>query len=350
MREIIPDLLRWHRQGIPAAIATVIKTWGSAPRPAGSRMAIAANQAFTGSVSGGCVEAAVVAEAQNVIQTGRPKRLEFGVSDDTAWSVGLTCGGKLEVFIEPFDDRALLETCQHRLAAGEVLVLATVTRGEPALPGRHLLLTRDGACQGSLTDAGLIAFVRQAAPPFFQRENCALLPFRDGELFLETCLPPPKLIIVGAVHLAVPLAHLARTLDFRVILLDPRSQFATAERFPHVDQIVRGWPEQALAEIGIDAGTCVVVLTHDPKLDDPAIITALRHHPAYLGVLGSRKTHEKRVRRLREAGVPEEQLQRIHAPIGLNLGALTPAEIAVSIMAEIIAQRRLTPAAGMMRP
>lgn len=247
-------------------------------------------------------------------------------------------------------DKALLETCQNRLAAGEVLVLATVTRGEAALLGRHALLTRSGECQGSLTDPEVIAFVRQAALPFFERENCELLQFRGLELFLETCMPPPKLIIVGAVHIAVPLVHLAHTLDFRVILVDPRSQFATAERFPHVDQIVRGWPEPALTEIGIDANTCVVVLTHDPKLDDPAVITALRYQPAYLGVLGSRKTHEKRLRRLREAGVPEEQLSRVHAPIGLNIGAATPAEIAVSIMAEIIARRRLAPAAEAKAP
>ncbi len=247
-------------------------------------------------------------------------------------------------------DKAFLETCQNRLAAGEVLVLATVTRGEAAVLGRHALLARSGECHGTLTDPEVIAFVRQAALPFFERENCELVQFRDLELFLETCLPPPKLIIIGAVHIAVPLAHLARTLDFRVILVDPRSQFATAERFPHVDQIVRGWPEPALAEIGIDASTCVVVLSHDPKLDDPAVITALRHQPAYLGVLGSRKTHEKRLRRLREAGVPEEQLSRMHAPIGLNLGAVTPAEIAVSIMAEIIAQRRLVPAAATPAP
>lgn len=237
-------------------------------------------------------------------------------------------------------DRKFLETLRAKLEANEPVVMATVVRGASALLGKHLLVMRAGDSAGDLDDADLISSIRQAAPTFFEREQSAVLPFGEAEVFIEACFPPPKLIIVGAVHIAVPLVHLAKTLGFNVILVDPRGAFASDERFPHVDQLVRQWPEQALAEIGIDPSTCIVILTHDPKLDDPAVKTALQHRPAYIGVLGSRKTHEKRRQRLLDQGVSEEQLQRVHAPIGLDIGAATPAEIAVSIMAEIVAQRR----------
>lgn len=340
MHDILPSLLKWQAQGLSAAIATVVKTWGSSPRPAGSRMAIAASGEFAGSVSGGCVETAVIEEAMNVMKTGAPKLLQFGVADETAWSVGLTCGGKIEVFLEPFYDKKFFEPLRVNLAGKEPVVMATVIRGASTLPGRHLLVSRAGTIAGDLENTELISSIQQAAPAFLEREHTTVLTFGETEIFVESCFPPPKLIIVGAVHIAVPLAHIAKTLDFNVILVDPRGAFASAARFPHVDQLVRKWPEEALAEIGIDAGACIVILSHDPKLDDPAVKTALQHHPAYIGVLGSRKTHEKRFQRLLAEGVTEEQLRRVHAPIGLNIGAATPAEITVSIMAEIVAQRR----------
>lgn len=238
----------------------------------------------------------------------------------------------------------ILHALAQHLEAKTPVVLATVTRGAPALLGRYLLVTRAGDISGDLDHDELIASVKQAAPAFFEHEHSAVLTFGETEIFVESCFPPPKLIIVGAVHIAAPLAHIAKTLDFNVILIDPRAAFATTERFPHVDQLVHKWPEEALIELGVDASTCIVILTHDPKLDDPAVKTALQHRPAYIGVLGSRKTHEKRFQRLLAAGVTEEQLRRVHAPIGLDIGASTPAEVAVSIMAEIVAQQRLASA------
>ncbi len=340
MHDILATLLNWQARGCSAAIATVVKTWGSSPRPAGSRMAIAANGEFAGSVSGGCVETAVIEAAMNVMKTGAPKLLPFGVTDETAWSVGLTCGGKIEVLVEPFWDGKFFETLRASLEAKEPVIMAKVIRGASTLFGRHALITRAGDISSDLDNLDLISAIKQAAPAFFEREHCAVLTFGETEIFVESCFPPSKLIIVGAVHIAAPLAHIAKTLDFNVILIDPRGAFASPERFPHVDQLVRKWPDEALTEIGIDAGASIVILSHDPKLDDPAVKTALQHRPAYIGVLGSRKTHEKRFQRLLAQGVNEEQLRRVHAPIGLDIGAATPAEIAISIMAEIIARRR----------
>lgn len=340
MHDILATLLNWQARGHSAALATVVKTWGSSPRPAGSRMAIAANGEFTGSVSGGCVESAVIEAAMNVMKTGAPKLLAFGVTDETAWSVGLTCGGKIEVLVEPFWEGKFFEILRANLEAKEPVIMAKVIRGASTLIGRHALITRAGDVSSDLDSLDLISAIKQAAPAFFEREHSAVVTFGETEIFVESCFPPPKLIIVGAVHIAVPLADIAKTLDFNVILIDPRGAFASPERFPRVDQLVRKWPDEALTETGIDAGASIVILSHDPKLDDPAVKTALQHRAAYIGVLGSRKTHEKRLQRLLAQGVSEEQLRRVHAPIGLDIGAATPAEIAISIMAEIIARRR----------
>lgn len=226
------------------------------------------------------------------------------------------------------------------IASGEPVILATIIRGAEHEIGRHLLLQRDGSIHGDHTDAAFVACVQAQAAALFGQESSKTIKEGTREIFLESYFPPPKLIIVGAVHVAIPLVTFAQALGYKVILVDPRQAFATAERFPEVDGLIQRWPEEALAEIGIDASTCLAVLTHDPKFDDPAIKYALQFTPAYLGVLGSRKTHEKRLQRLKADGLTEQQLARLHAPIGLDLEARTPAEIALSIMAEIIAVRR----------
>ncbi|NUO83138.1 XdhC family protein [candidate division KSB1 bacterium] len=231
---------------------------------------------------------------------------------------------------------SLLETVQQNIPA----VLATLTRGAEHEIGAQLLFRNDGSVLGDTGDASLVARAQAHAQKMFGHERTETVRVGAREIFLESYCPPPKLIIVGAVHIAIPLVTFAKELGYKVILVDPRRAFATPERFPHVNELVTRWPEAALAEIGIDASTCLVVLTHDPKLDDPAVTIALQHAPAYLGVLGSRKTHEKRLQRLREQGLSEAQLARLHAPIGMAIGAHTPAEIALSIMAEITAVRR----------
>lgn len=236
--------------------------------------------------------------------------------------------------------RTIADFLFEAIATGEPVVLATIIRGAENEIGRQLLVRRDGNAQGDWEDATLVTLAQQEAMALFAREGGMTWRAGEREIFCESYFPPAKLIIVGAVHVAIPLVHFAKELGYQVILVDPRQTFATAARFPHVDALVRRWPDEALAEIGIDANTAVVILTHDPKLDDPAIKYALSQTPAYVGVLGSRKTHEKRVLRLKHDGLTDEQLARLHAPIGLDIGGQTPAEIAVSIMAEIIAVRR----------
>jgi xanthine dehydrogenase accessory factor len=226
------------------------------------------------------------------------------------------------------------------IQTGEPVVFATVIRGAEDELGRHLLIRRDGSVQGDFDDPALFVDMQMQTPHLFDQEATEIFRGGEREIFIESYFPPPKLIIVGAVHIAIPLVAFAKALDYKVILIDPRQTFATADRFPNVDALIRKWPDEALAEAGIDASTCIVVLTHDPKFDDPAIKFALQHAPAYIGVLGSRKTHEKRLHRLKKDGLTDEQLARLHAPVGLDIGSSTPAEIALSIMAEIVAVRR----------
>jgi len=234
----------------------------------------------------------------------------------------------------------IFEGLGDAIKTGEPVVLATIIRGTENEIGRHWLIRREGGAEGDLEDAALAARIKEEARPLLGQEGSATLHEGEREIFLESYFPPLKLVIVGAVHVAIPLVTFAKELGYKVILVDPRQTFATASRFPHVDALVRKWPDEALAEIGVDASTCIVILTHDPKLDDPAIKYALQFSPAYIGVLGSRKTQEKRLQRLQQDGLSEAQLAQLHAPIGLDIEARTPAEIALSIMAEIVAVRR----------
>jgi xanthine dehydrogenase accessory factor len=353
MRDLIPNLLRWRERGDQIALATVTKTWGSSPRPAGAKMAVTASGEFAGSVSGGCVETAVIEEAKKVLAAGEPKLLRFGVSDEQAWSVGLTCGGSIEVFVERIPPASPGQTALlgrdftkewlQALAKAEPIAVATILRGETRSLGRHMMLGAEGTIHNEFEDANLTGLVRERAASFLTREHTEIVTSGENEVFVESIFPAPKLVIIGAVHVAIPLITLAKTLDYQVVLVDPRGAFATDERFPHVDRLVRQWPDEALQEIGIDASTCLVILTHDAKLDDPALKFALQKQPAYLGVLGSKRTHEKRIKRLKVEGISDEQLARVHAPVGLEIGASTPAEIALSIMAEIVARRRREP-------
>ena len=320
----IPEAaLAWHRAGQGAALATVIETWGSAPRQPGSQLAISGAGEMVGSVSGGCVEGAVVTEALDALADRRARTLTFGVSDETAFAAGLACGGTIRVLVEPVGDgpealpEALLAGLVAARAAPRAVALVTQT------DGWHRLLVAAGA------DPAVDARLRS------DRSGVE----EDGR-FIAVHNPPLRLIVVGAVHIAQPLLTIARACGFACTLIDPRGAFGSKARFPN-ETILDDWPDEALTALAPDARTAIVTLTHDPKLDDPAIRTALRSGAFYLGCLGSKKTHAKRVDRLTAEGFAPEDIARIHAPVGLDIGARTPAEIAVSVMAQIIACLRL---------
>lgn len=319
----IPEIaLSWHREGRGAALATVVETWGSAPRQAGSQLAISGEGQIMGSVSGGCVEGAVVTEALDALSDGEPRLLTFGVSDETAFSVGLACGGTIRVLVEPVGaggnrlPEAMLETIVS--ARRDRRALAYTLRAEAW--GRQIL----SPGQDSAVDLR------------FRSDKSGME--EDGR-FVAIHNPPLRLIVVGAVHIAQPLMTMARACGYDPVLIDPRAAFGSAERFPG-ETIVEDWPDEALSALAPDPRTAIVTLTHDSKLDDPAIRVALSSDCFYLGCLGSVRTHAKRVERLQDAGFTADQIARIHAPVGLDLGAKTPAEIAVSIMAQITQRLR----------
>ncbi len=313
----IPEIaLEWHRAGKGAVLATVVQTWGSAPRPVGSQLAISGEGEIAGSVSGGCVEGAVVVEAMDALDDGRSRILEFGVSDDEAFAVGLACGGTIRVMVEPVG----AQMPEDLLAE---LVAARAERRAMAY------LVDTSVWQRRLADASDPKFGAAIAERFRSDKSG----FED-EVFLAIHNPPLRMTVVGAVHIAQPLMVMARLAGYDAVLIDPREAFGSAARFPG-ETILHDWPDEALAARGLDARTAVVTLTHDPKLDDPAIVAALKSDVFYLGSLGSTRTHAKRVARLTEQGFSEADIARIHAPVGLDIGAKSPSEIAIAVMAEI---------------
>jgi xanthine dehydrogenase accessory factor len=314
----IPEAaLDWHRAGKGAALATVIETWGSAPRQAGSQLAISGAGEMLGSVSGGCVEGAVITEALDALADRKSRILTFGVSDETAFAAGLACGGTIRVLVEPVGEgaEALPETMLAEVVAARATPRALAVATSPASWTRSLVAPG----QDPATDAR------------FKSDRSGME--EDGR-FIAIHNPPLRLIVVGAVHIAQPLLQIARTCGYAPTLIDPRAAFGSADRFPG-EVILDDWPDEALATLAPDARTAIVTLTHDPKLDDPAIRYALTSPAFYLGCLGSSRTHAKRVDRLVAAGFTPEQIAKIHAPVGLDLKAKTPAEIAISVMAQI---------------
>jgi xanthine dehydrogenase accessory factor len=302
--------LAWHRVGKGAALATVVETWGSAPRRVGSQLAISGEGEIAGSVSGGCVEGAVVAEALDAIEAGTPVMLEYGVSDDDAFAVGLACGGTIRVLVEPVGS-----------VLPENLLADLVLAREGRLPVAYVT--------GMQTDRRL---EREGHEARFRMDRSGF--DEDGETFIAVHNPPLRLIVVGAVHIAQALVPMARIAGYDPLLVDPRESFASETRFPG-ETVLHDWPDEGLRALGLDARTALVLLTHDPKLDDPALIEALRSDVFYIGALGSTRTHASRVARLEAAGITQDEIARIHAPIGLDIGAAGPAEIAVSILAEM---------------
>jgi xanthine dehydrogenase accessory factor len=328
---VLAKALDWQAEGRQVALATVIQTWGSAPQPLGSQLLIDADGNFLGSVSGGCVEAEVITEAADVIASGTPRALEFGVEDSRAWSVGLACGGAIRIFVEPLlpEDARPPDGVLHRLISDvevrrQVALVTHLTTGARRLA--HAPNDFGPELVSALEDA-------------FRLGKSAAVQRGDGEIFINMFNPTIRLVIVGAVHVAQPLVPMARALGYDVVIVEPRSAFATKERLGDAT-ISREWPDEALPKIGMDGRTALIALTHDPKIDDPALICALASDAFYVGALGSNKTHAKRVGRLLQAGVLANEIERIHAPIGLDIGAQGAAEIAVSIIAQITAVQR----------
>ena len=339
MRDILPDLDRWCKDHKSIALATVVQTWGSSPRRVGSKMALTLDGTITGSVSGGCVESAVFEAGVETLKTNRPRLLHFGVADETAWEVGLACGGSIDIFVKPLDTDFFSEL--HSVLVDEhPAVVVTVVRGPNDLLGREILLKEDGSTTGTLNadlDQQALNFAQEALANGKSRR--AMLN-EAVELFLEVILPPPTLIAVGGVHITIALMALAKTLAYRTVLIDPRQAFGNTERFPNVDQLIQAWPQEAFQQVEITRSTAIAMLTHDPKLDDPALKIALSSPAFYVGALGSRTTQMKRRQRLRDEGLTEAQLDRLHGPIGLEIGAVSPEEIALAIMAEIVDAHR----------
>jgi xanthine dehydrogenase accessory factor len=339
MREIWNELKKWREDGRKTALATVIKVSGSSLRPEGSKMLLSSDGSISGSVTGGCVEGAVFEETREVLQTGSAKLLSYGVTNEQAWEVGLSCGGSVEIFVESVDTPAWQEVYEKIAEALEnnlLAVVATIVKGTQT--GWKLFIQKDGAATGTLGGKEIDSELIKALPENWATHQPFTHTLSDGDVvFIDFIVPPPRLVIIGASHIAIPLVALANTLDYRTIVVDARSAFATRERFPHADELIVGWPTEVLEKLNIDAATCVVCLSHDDKLDNPSLLYAINSDARYIGALGSRVTTANRMSTLREEGATEDQLARIHAPVGLKIGGRSPAEIALSIMAEIVA-------------
>jgi xanthine dehydrogenase accessory factor len=344
MRDLLSEYERLTAAGERLGRAVVTSVWGSAPRAEGASMLATRGGTIAGSVSGGCVEGAVAGEIGAALERGTPKLVTFGVSDEKAWEVGLACGGTVKVFVEPGVRPEVLSAA--RGPGGEVV--ATVVEG-PSV-GRAAQVREDGSLHGDLGPGIPREAVRDAALAALRRESSTTLALDTPEgavsLFLEVFPRQPRLVIFGGVHIAVALVPLARLLGYHTIVADGRQSFLTRERFPDADELILGWPEQAFERIGLDRSCYVCILSHDPKFDEPALKAALRSAAPYVGAIGSRKTQAARRKWLASEGFGEEEIARLHGPIGLDLGGRQPAETALAILAEMTAVRYGGSAAG----
>lgn len=351
MREIIQEILAWSDAGESVAVATVIETWGSAPRMVGAKMAMTPAHKIAGSVSGGCVEGAVFEASMETLDTGRSQLLRYGVADETVFeSVGLACGGTIEIYVEPLSP-ALRQFWQRAFAEDQAIVTATVIAGPADFIGYKFMLDADGhastsalherynALTPAMLTAAQIALREGTSKRILLSSAPTSLPAGEGsvELFIDVTLPRHTLIIVGAVHIAIALTTMAKALGYRVVIVDPRTAFANDQRFPHADVLMVEQPKRVFEKIRITRSTAVVTLTHDARLDDPALLAALQSDAFYVGALGGRKTRESRRQRLLANGLSDAQMSRLHAPIGLPIGTKTPEEIALATIAQIVA-------------
>jgi xanthine dehydrogenase accessory factor len=318
VREILPELDRWRARGDRVAMARVVATRRSAPRPVGSKLIVSETGELAGSVSGGCVESEVVEAAREVLGGGEPRLLTFGISDELALTVGLPCGGEIDVWIDEPDADLLAQ-------------LADVVREEKRAV---CFVDLDDGTESLVLDGD-----NDVADELIRSGHSKVVELHGRRLFADVFGPPPRLFVYGAVDTADALCAAARGIGWRTVVADARGRFATRERLPNANEIIVGWPEEALAQVAPDHTTAIVVLTHDDKFDIPLLVGALATDAYYIGALGSRRNQERRRERLLEAGVDEAELERISGPAGLDIGAHTPAETAVSMLAEIMAMR-----------
>jgi xanthine dehydrogenase accessory factor len=330
MQDVLSEIGVWKERGDRIALATVIAVQRSAPCPPGAKMAVNSRGEIAGFVSGGCVEGAVAEIADGILRGDAPQLLHFGIADSDAWDVGLPCGGEIDVWVQAYDPGRFEEIARSGGRAAEVTVL------EGAAPGAKLLVEPDGVRSGSLGSPELDDEAARIADELLWAETSER---RDG-LFVDVVGPSPRMLVFGAVDIAASLCSVARVCGWRPYVIDPRARFATPERFPDAVEVIAAWPEEAVARLGgIDPATSIVVLTHDPKLDDASLLLALRSPARFIGAMGSRRAQAKRRERLVELGVSDEELARIAAPVGLDLGAIAREETALSIMSEIVAAR-----------
>jgi xanthine dehydrogenase accessory factor len=348
MRDVLDQLMEFWAAGTEVAVGTVVSTWSSAPRQPGAAMIVAADDAVVGSVSGGCVEGAVYELGETVRAGGPPILQRYGVSDDDAFAVGLTCGGIIDIFVERISRQTFPELGEVAadIAAGRPVAVATVVDAAVESRGRRMIVRPDSVT-GSLGSERLDDAVRDDARGLLEQGQTATIRYgRDGQrrvdeigVFVASYAPRPRMIVFGAIDFAAAVARMGSYLGYRVTVCDARPIFATNKRFPAADEVVVEWPHRYLPNTATDERTVVCVLTHDPKFDVPLLEIALRLPLAYVGAMGSRRTNDDRLKRLRELGLTEAELGRLHAPIGLDIGARTPEETAMSVAAEIVSTR-----------
>lgn len=344
MREIIDEIRTWFTNGEPFVLATVTRTWSSAPRPIGTAMTVSQSGEVVGSVSGGCVEGAIYEVAQEVLKTKKSQSVTYGVSDDSAFSVGLTCGGTIEIFIQYVDKKSFpnFELVANAIKEDRPIAIATLIQGREQIGDR--IIFDDKEIYGTLNSEGLDHSVVEDGRGFLNQGKTHTMKLGvNGErrmdqlsIFFESYAPAPRMIVFGGIDFAAAVVRVGKLLGYHVTVCDARGLFATKRRFPDADEIIVAWPHKYLPTVAVDDRTVLCVLTHDPKFDVPVLEIALRTNAGYIGAMGSRRTHEDRLARLREAGMTESELSRLHSPIGLDIGARTPEETAISIAAEII--------------
>jgi xanthine dehydrogenase accessory factor len=352
VRDILDQVVKWWESGETFGLATVVRTFSSAPREPGAAMAVSAAGEVVGSVSGGCVEGAVYELAGEVVASGQAALQRYGVSDDTAFSVGLTCGGIIDILVEPVSKEGYPELGEiaAAVAAGQPVAVGTVIEGPGTVGARRVIWPGEEAANGTGTlgsglrldqavDDDAVGMLAQGLTGV--RHYGAEGERRMDELsvFVQSFAPPPRMLVFGAIDFAAAVARIGKFLGYRVTVCDARPVFATTARFPDADEVVRDWPHRYLSQVGTDERTVICVLTHDPKFDVPVLEVALRAPAAYIGAMGSRRTHEDRLQRLRDAGLTGDELARLRSPVGLDLGARTPEETAVAIAAELIQLR-----------
>lgn len=336
MKDLLTTAREWTAAGDRVVMATLVRVDGSAPRGEGAKMLVAASGAVEGSVSGGCVEAAVAEEAREVHEGGQARIVTYGINRAMMWDVGLACGGKIEVLVEPLPDLTLLERC-FAFGANAALCTSLAAGGKDA--AAKAIVFADGQMAGSLGDAGVDAELRVAARAQIERGMSKTVSIAGREIFIDVVAPRERLIIVGAVHISVCLCAMATDAGFAVTVIDPRERLNNRDRFPRAAALLVGWPEDELPKLTLDEHAYLAILTHDEKFDDPSLEIALRAHPRYVGAIGSKKTHAARRERLLAAGFSHGAVDGVRGPIGLDIGAQSPEEIAVAILAEMIATK-----------